>query len=215
MKDLLYKEFKLALHPSIFIYLLFGMLLLIPSWLYFIAFGYIYIAFFNTFTIGRANQDIFFTVSLPIPKRDMVRARILSITIIELLQIGFAVPFVFLNNKIYPAGNMIGIDVNFAFLGCVFIMYAIFNAIFFPMFFKTAYKAGIPIFLGVLVSSLFAVAVEFGVQIVPVLKTSLDTLNAGYLANQLYVLIAGIVIFALATWLAGKKSAKNFEKVDL
>lgn len=198
-----------------FIFLLFGMLLLIPSWLYFIAFGYIFIAFFNTFTIGRANQDIFFTVCLPIPKKDVVRARVLSISLMEVLQIVIAIPFVLLNNRLYPNGNIIAMDVNFAFMGCVFIMYAIFNAIFFPMFFKTAYKAGVPIFLGVLVSSVFAMAVEFGVQSVPALKASLDTLNAAYMIDQLYVLIAGIAVFVLATWLAYKKSAKYFEKVDL
>jgi ABC-2 type transport system permease protein len=215
MKDLLYKEFKLALHPSIFIYLFFGALLLIPSWMYFIAFGYIFIGFFNMFTAGRANQDIFFTVCLPIQKRDMVRARIISITLMELLQIAFAIPFAFINNNLYPDGNFIAMDVNSAFFGCVFILYAIFNIVFFPAFFKTAYKAGVPCFLGVLALSVFAVAVEFAVQIIPVLKTNLDTLNAAYMTSQLYVLIAGIAVFAFATWLAYKKSVKNFEKVDL
>ena len=215
MKDLLYKEFKLALHPSMFIFIFFGILLLIPAWMYFIAFGYIFIGFFNTFTLGRANQDIFFTVCLPIPKRDVVRARILSITLMELLQIVFAIPFALINNRMYPEGNIIAMDVNAAFFGFVFVLYAIFNAIFFPMFFKTAYKAGVPCVLGVLGSTAFAIAVEFAIQIVPAFKTSLDNLNAAYTANQLFVLIAGIAVFALATWLAYKKSAKNFEKVDL
>ena len=39
MNNLLYKEFRLGIHPSIYIFLSFGVLLLIPSWPFFIAFG--------------------------------------------------------------------------------------------------------------------------------------------------------------------------------
>jgi ABC-2 type transport system permease protein len=214
MKDLLYKEFKLTWHPTMFIFLFFGTFLLIPSWPYFIAFGYIFMAFMNTFFTGRANQDIFFTASLPVRKRDTVRARVYTIAVVELLQIAIAIPFAILSNSIYH-GNMAGMNPNFAFFGFVLVMYAIFNAVFLPMFFKTAYKVGLPVVLAVLAVSIFIGVVEFLVHTVPLLETNVNALGANHLESQLPVLIAGIVIFALITWLAYLKAAKNFEKVDL
>jgi hypothetical protein len=154
-------------------------------------------------------------VSLPVRKRDTVRARVYAITVIELLQIIAAIPFAVLNNMIYTKGNMAGMNTNFAFFGFVFVMYAIFNVIFLPGFYKTAYKVGVPLILAVIAVSVYVVAVNVAVEVVPILKTNLDALGAGHLMSQLPVLFAGIVIFALVTVLAYKISADRFEKVDL
>jgi len=215
MKNLLYKEFKLAWQPAMFLFLLFGALLLIPSWPFFIAFGYLFIAFNSMFFVSRANQDVFFTVSLPVRKRDAVRAKVYTVAVIELLQIIVAIPFALLNGMINTTGNMAGMNLNFAFFGFVFIMYAIFNVIFLPRFYKTAYKVGGPMLLAVIVVLLFIGAVESAVHLIPFMKIHLDFLGTSHLVSQLIVLIAGIGIFALVTSLAYLRSAKNFEKVDL
>lgn len=215
MKNLLYKELKLAVHPSILIFPFIGMLLLIPAYPYFVAFVYTFIGFGNLFMMGKTNQDIFFTVSLPIRKKDAVTARFYTIAAIELLQIAVAIPFAIISSIINPQGNAVGIDANFALFGFVFIMYAIFNAVFLPLFYKTAYKIAMPLFLAIAPVSVFIVGVEIAVQTVPFLKNSLDTPQAGRMIPQLLVLIAGILIFVLANVLACKKAARNFDKVDL
>jgi ABC-2 type transport system permease protein len=214
MKNLFFKEFKLAIHPAFFIFLLSGVLLLIPSWPYFIAFGYIFIAFMNTFQLGRSNQDILFTVSLPVRKRDTVRARFYAIAAIELLQIVTAIPFAIISSTIYIHGNPV-MNPNVAFFGFVFVMYAIFNAILLPMFYKTAYKVGLPVSLAVLAALVYMGAVVFAVHAIPFCKINLDVLGANNLTSQLSVLIAGVVISALIMVLAYKKAARNFEKIDL
>lgn len=215
MRDLFYKEFKLAIHPSIFIFLLFGFLLLIPSWPYFIAFGYIFISFMNTFFIGRSNQDVFFTASLPVRKKDIVRARFSAIATAEVLQIIVAIPFAYLNTIINPYGNQAGMNPNIAFFGLVFVMYAIFNVIFLPWFYKTAYKVGVPMLVAVLATLVFVGIVEFTVHVIPFLMTNINAFGTNQLASQFVVLITGILIFILATGLASVKAVKNFEKVDL
>ena len=150
MKNLLYKEFRLALHPSFYIFFLFGVLLLIPNWPFFIAFGYLFLAFMNMFFIARANQDIFFTASLPVRKKDMVRARVLTLALMELLQIVVAIPFAVLHNRLYLQENLAGMNVNIAFFGLVLIMYAVFNLVFLPMFYRNAYRAGLSMVVAVL-----------------------------------------------------------------
>ncbi len=215
MKNLLYKEFKLAVHPSMFIFLLCGSFLLIPSWPYFIAFGYLFIGFMNTFFLDRANRDVFFTACLPVRKIDTVRAKVCVIAAFELLQVVVAVPFAFLNSRINPHGNAAGMNPNVAFFGCVLMMYAVFNAAFIPKHYKTAYKIGGPMLWGILAVLAFDGAVEFAVHAVPWLNMNMNAFGAARLPNQLLVLTAGIILFALATWLAAKKASRNFEKVDL
>ncbi|MDD5017226.1 MAG: ABC-2 transporter permease [Eubacteriales bacterium] len=215
MKNLLIKEFKLALNPGTYFYLACSAMLLIPSYPYFVAFIYTFIGFITVFILNRENKDILFTASLPIRKRDTVKARISTIAIIELMQIATAVPFAVIRGLINPEGNAGGIDANPALFGFVFVMYALFNTIYFPMFYKTAYKVAWPLIISCSAVTVYIFAVEIAVQSVPVLKTYLDTLDAGYAVTQLLVLIAGIAVFVLSAVFAFKKAAKRFEKVDL
>jgi ABC-2 type transport system permease protein len=215
MRNLLYKEFRLALHPSMFIYLACSALLLIPSWPFFVAFVYLVMGFMTMFFTARSNQDIFFTACLPIRKRDAVFARVYSVASFELMQIIAAIPFAYLNTLINPHGNGAGMNPNFAFFGFVLIMFAIFNSILFPWFYKTAYKVGTPLIFAILGFMLFGGIVETVVHTVPVLTVNLNAFGAGHLGSQLIVLLSGIAIFFGLTWLAAKQAAKRFEKVDL
>ena len=215
MKNLLYKEFRLVISPLFFLTVLFGALLLVPHWPYFVAMLYLY--FFivpNVFTNAKAINDTGFTMMLPIRKRDVVKARVISIATLELAQVVSAVPFAFLSMSFYPYGNIL-IDPNLAYLGCVFIMYGIFNAIFFPMFYKTAYKIGWPAAFAITASVIFASAVEVLVATVPTVNHALDGVSGDALIRQLPVLGVGILFFALLTALAYRRAATNFEKVDL
>jgi ABC-2 type transport system permease protein len=215
MKDLLYKEFRLWWHPAWYIiFPLFGSFLLFPSWPFFIAFDYIFIAFSIVFIAGRGNQDIIFTVSLPVRKRETVLSRVCFMAIIELFQIIVAFPFAIINNEVYLKGNMAGMNTNFAFFGFVLIMYGIFNVIFLPGFYKTAYKM-ISILPAIAVVIIYIVTVNIAVLSVPVMQTNLDGLGASHLASQLSVLMAGIVFFTLLTLVAYRISANRFEKLDL
>ncbi len=215
MKNLLYKEFRLVINPLYFLTVLFGALLLIPQWPYFIAMLYLF--FFvvpNVFTNAKAINDTGFTMMLPIRKREVVKARVISVATLELAQVVSAVPFAFLNMSLYPHGNML-IDANLAYIGCVFMMYGIFNAIFFPMFYKTAYKLGWPLAIATTASFLFASAVEVLTAAVPAVNHVLDGISGDALIRQLPVLGAGILLYALLTALAYQKSVAKFEKVDL
>ena len=216
MKNLLYKEFKLGIHPSMFFFMFFGVLLLIPSWPYFIAFGYIFIAFSNIYVMGRSNDDIFFTACLPVRKRDTVKARVYSSAAFELIQLVLAIPFAVINTTlINTQGNAAGMNINFAFFGCVLIMYGLFNVILIPGFYKTAYKVGVPVLLAITAALIFAGAVEAAVHLVPALGATVNAFGTGSIGSQLAVLAAGFVIFFGLTWISYRKGAANFEKVDL
>ncbi len=215
MKNLLYKEFRLVIHPMYFLVALTAALLLIPQWPYFIAMMYIFfITMPNLFSGGKAQNDIGFTVMLPVRKGDVVRARVLSVVVLELIQIALSAVFAMLNLTLYRVENFL-LDPNIAFFGLTFIMYGLFNVIFFPMFYKSAQKIGMPTLTAVIAIILYAVAVEIAVPLLPEVKYVLDGINGDALVRQLLVLAAGIAVFALLTWLACRVSVKRFEKVDL
>ncbi|MBA4383862.1 MAG: hypothetical protein C0410_03940 [Anaerolinea sp.] len=217
MKALLYKEFKLALHPTTYLFMAIGAMLMIPSYPYYVAFVYTCLGIFFIFLNARENKDIFYTVSLPIRKSDAVKSRVITVAIIELLQLAIGIPFAIIGARINPnpTGNLAGIEANMAFFGLVLIMYAIFNSIYLPGFYKTAQKIGGPLVIASIAITVYVVAVEVAVQMIPFLKTHLDTSNPAMGMYQLPVLIAGVLIFGLSLWLTYRSSAVNFEKVDL
>lgn len=215
MKNLLYKEFKLATHPTTFIFLLFGLMILIPAYPYYVEFFYTAMSIFFIFLTGRENKDIFYTVTLPIRKRDAVKARCWMVAIIELVQIILSVPFAMISAAINHQGNLAGIDANAAFFGLVFLTFALFNIIFIPMFYKTACKVGTAFIAGSIAIGLYILAAESLVWIPSPLKTYLDTTAPGTTMKQLPILLAGIAVWTMTMFIVYKKAAANFEKVDL
>jgi len=215
MKNLLYKEIKLSVHPTCYLFLALATMLLIPNYPYYVAFFYLTLGIFFTFLNGNTNNDVFFTALLPIRKRDAVNARFYTVVIFELLQVVVAVPFAILRKVILPAENLAGMEANAALFGLVFIMFGLFNATFLPMFYRTAYKTGVPFLVSCAAMTLFAGAAEAAINLVPGWKEVLDTMNPAYLPQQAVVLVVGVVIFTLLTILAYARSAKKFEGLDL
>jgi hypothetical protein len=215
MTTLLYKEFKLAKHPTMFMFLFLGAILLAPSYPYFVAFIYTCLSIFLIFLTGRENHDVLYTALLPVKKRDAVKARLGMVVLFELAQTIISVPFAVLSVAINPAGNAAGIEINPAFYGLVLVMFALFHLVFFTLFYKTADKVGIAFFWGATAITVYIGLVETLVAIVPALNTYLDTNDPAMITAQLPVLFAGIILYALLTLLTYKIAARRFERVDL
>ena len=215
MNNLLYKELRLVIHPLFYLTVLFGALILIPNWVYFVALMYVlFVAFPNIFMNVKAQNDTGFSVLMPVRKRDVVKARVLSMSILEIAQVLVAAIFVAIGVSINPKGNFL-IDANLAFLGCGLVMYGLFNFIFFPMFYKTCHKIGIPLLVALCVVFVFASIIEVLVVMVPAVAKVLDGVNSSALVSQIPVLAAGIALFVALTWLSYRRAAKNFEEIDL
>lgn len=211
MKNLLYKEFRLAIHPSVYIFFVLTALLLVPSYPYYVSFFYLMLGIFLTFKTNRAENDIFYSALLP------VRARVLTVALLELSNILIAIPFAVLSAKINPAGgNNAGIEPNVAFFGLSFLMYGGFNLIFFPVFYKTGRSEGKAFLWGGVFTFLYIIVAESLAQYIPSpVSAYLDTLEKSAQLRQLPVLFAGIALWAAFTLLSAKISAERFEKVDL
>jgi hypothetical protein len=215
MKNLLYKELKLAAHPTTYLFLSFSAMMMIPSYPYYVQFMYICMSIFFVFLVGRENRDVFYTAMLPVRKSDVVKARCSMIAIIELVQILLSIPFALLSIRLFPAGNQAGIDANLALYGFIFGFFAVFNIIFIPVFYRTAYNVGIAFLLSGAAIVLYYLVVESFVWIPSPLRDFFNTTDPAMMIKHLPILLAGIVLWLLTWVLAYRRGAANFEKVDL
>lgn len=93
MKNLVYKEFRLASHPTNYIFLSFAFMLLIPNYPYLVSFFYTTLGIFFMCLSSRENHDLEYSLNLPVRKRGLVGARILTVCVFELLTIVATIPF--------------------------------------------------------------------------------------------------------------------------
>ncbi|CAI6077091.1 ABC-2 transporter permease [Cohnella sp. JJ-181] len=215
MYNLVKKDFKLGVHPMYLLMpVLTGALMLVPGWIYFLVLLYFcWITIPNMFGGFRAQNDLMFTTMLPVTKPDMVKARVTVIVSLELLHIALAVLFGIVNRFLYPNLEYYFFAPSIGFLGLCFAMLAIFNAIFIPMYYKTAYHFGRAAYTSIGFAMLFAGCAQWaGVQS-PVL---FDLFNGdGHLAQHILILIAGIALFAGCTLIAYRAAVKRFLQVEI
>lgn len=213
MFNLLYKELRLAAHPNLFIFMSLGALVLVPAYPYGMIFMFGCLGPYISFLYSRETNDIYYTALLPVKKSDVVKSKCALMAFSQLVQLLISLPFAFLRTSFLPEGNIVGIEANAAFYGFGLMIYSIFNLIFLPIFFKTAQKVG-KAFLLAGIPTLLAIIMMESIVHFPNLEW-LDSVAKTDIIKQLPILIIGAAAYALVMMFAYKKSASNFEKVDL
>ena len=213
MFDLLQKELRLAVHPSMYIFVCLGALVLIPAYPYGVVFFFAMLGIFQSMMYARETRDIYFTALLPVRKRDAVKAKLLLASFAQLTQLLLSVPFAFLRTLYLPEGNPVGIEANAAYYGFGLMIFGIFNLVFFTQFFKTAYKAGVAFLTALIPCTLCIFAMEASVHF-PGLGW-LDGTDGASLARQAPILLAGIAVYAGTWYWTFRAASKRFEQVDL
>ncbi|WP_409343623.1 ABC-2 transporter permease [Paenibacillus sp. MBLB4367] len=217
MVNLVMKDLKLGLNPLFFAFpLVIGALMLVPGWLYFLVPLYFcWITIPNTFAGFKTQNDLMFTAMMPVTKKDMVKARVTVIVILELLHVVIAMIYGMITIRLYPHLPYYFFAPHMGFWGLCFVMLAIFNMVFISMYYKTAYKYGGATTASITAAMLFAgVAQWLGIQNSFVSDTFNGT-GAHNTALQISILIAGIVIFIAFTMIAYWIGVKRFLKVEI
>ncbi|MBB6731497.1 ABC-2 transporter permease [Cohnella zeiphila] len=219
MYNLVIKDLKLGINRMFFVFpALLGLLMLIPSWIYFLVPMYFYwITVPNMFNNFKTQNDMMFTSMMPVTKKDMVKARVAVIVILEILHIGFAAIFGVIHDLVYANLN-IGYQFfapSMGFWGLCLVMMAIFNIILIPMYYKTAYKFSVPLILATAAAMIYAGIVQWvGIEN----KSMSDIFNvtiAEHIGLHASILAAGIVLFAAFTLTAYRIAVQRFLKVEL
>lgn len=213
MFNLLKKEFKINIHPVYLVVpILFGLLMFIPYWIYSIVFFYYFwITVPNMFGAYNQQRDLIFTQMLPVRRADIVKSRILATVLIQLLHIFFAVIFGIINVALYGPINYFALDINAALFGIAFILYGGFNIVFLPKYFKTGYRYGKALLFASVYSIMFATALDLLNGFLPEVNMVLE--GSDYALYQYLILVGGILIYALLTFIATKLSIKHFDEL--
>ena len=122
MKQLLYKEWRLALHPATAAFWALSAMVLIPGYPYGVIFFYAALGLFFVCLTGRENRDLHYTLTLPVCKGDLVRARIWFAVQAELIQLALTIPFMALRNALHILPNPVGMDANIALVAVGFVL---------------------------------------------------------------------------------------------
>jgi len=217
MKNLLYKELRLATPLITFCFLGFTVMTFIPGYpilcgAFFVCFG-----LFQSYQLGREDHDILYTVLLPVKKADVVKAKYGMAVALEMAAFGLftlftAIRMIFLaENEVYRANALMG--ANGVFLAFVLLIFGAFNVIFIGGFFKTAHAYGKPFVLFV-IANFGLIALAETLHHLPGLgwMNALDFSGAG---QQLPILLAAGAGYGAATAVSCKVSQKRFEKLEV
>lgn len=215
MKNLLKKEIMLTMHPTAVLFLCLSALLIVPNYPYYVTFFYTGLAIFFTCLNGRENNDVFYTMTLPVAKKDIVKARFIFIIVLEILQVLIAIPFAIIRQNIGLPGNAVGMDANIALFGFSFVLLGIFNVVFFGIYYKDVKKVGKPFAISSVITFIYICIAETCAHVVPFVRDHLDTSDNMYITEKLIVLIIGFIIYVILTAFIYKKSQKNFEVYDI
>ncbi|QDP38941.1 ABC-2 transporter permease [Radiobacillus deserti] len=217
MYNLVIKDLKLGINPWFLVLPFFiGAFMLIPNWIYFLVLQYFFwVSVPNIFAQFKAQNDLVFTTTLPVSRKDMVKARVTVIVILELLHLVIAMIFGLFTIQLYPDIIYSFFAPHMGFWGLCFVMLAIFNIIFIPMFYKTAYKYGSAATASITATLLYFLGVQWlGTQNSFVYET-FNGSGADHVALQISILLAGIVIFIVFTIVACSIAIKRFGRLDI
>lgn len=215
LKQLLRKEFRLALHPVNVIFLALSAMLLIPNYPYYVVFFYTSLGLFFACLTARENHDVEYAMLLPVSRRQVVRARLLFALAVEGAQLLACVPFAILSQRINRIGNLVGMDANIAFFGLSLVVLGVFNAVFFTLYFRNPARVGVSFVISSVVEAGVIVALELMTHKVLFFRRYLDTRDTVYLPQKLLTLLVCALLFAALNALACALSERAFEKVDL
>ncbi len=216
MKALLQKEFTLSLHPMAIVFLCFAALVFVPNYPYEVIFFFSGLSVYFICMTARENGDLLFTCSLPVTKRSVALARILTAVILQCALLIFTALCIGVKQIVYPRELLVNLaanSANLAFCGFGGLLLGTFNLVFFPLYYRDPNRVGIPF--------LIATAVQFGlIALMIILRhmpfyAPLTVPDPTGWGAKLTVLLCGLTLYAAMTFSAARLSLRTFERVDL
>ena len=217
MLNLIKKEIALCMHPTAFIFLFFAVLVFVPNYPYEVIFFFSCLSVFFCCMMGRENGDIAFSCALPVKKEHIPIAKMVVVFGLQgiiLLFVGIAGA---VKGAVLPAEqyvNQAGISANLALVGNGAVLLGVFNLIFFPRYFRSPDKIGVPFVIGAVIVFLLIgvfIALRWATPLYSVTLNGLNSVNSGAKASAL---IIGMAIYTIMSAISCKLSMKHFQRHD-
>ncbi len=217
MRNVLRKEMRLSASVLSYLFILFGLMFLLPGYPVLCGAFFVALGLFQSFQTAREANDIVFSALLPIAKRDVVKGKYLFVCLIEgcaFLLMALAVLLrmtVFSQSVVYRHNALM--NANPFALGMACVIFGLFNRIFVGGFFRTAYRFARP-FVTFIVAAFLVVFAAEALHHIPGLE-ALNAFGTEHPALQAALLASGILLFLLLTGLSCRKACRDFENIDL
>ena len=216
MKALLYKERRLASSPLSWLFVLFSGMTLLPGYPILTGALFVCLGLFYSFHGALENNDIFFSLMLPVEKADIVRVKFIFCWRIEAAAFGImavltALRLTLLRDFAFYLSNVL-MPANPVYLGFVLLLFGAFHLLFLAGFFKTCRSAGRP-FCRFLIAALLLVSLGESLHHIPPLSVLAET-GVRALLIQIAVFVFSAILCVLSSRLALKKSLKRFESIE-
>ena len=217
---------RLSMHPICYIFIaLFPLMILIPS--YPLGIGFIYVLtcypiLFLGANKGQQSNDLLYSTLLPVRKKDIVLAKILTVIFMQ-------VAFILIMSALYPVARMIndaiiansenpekntipGLGLNSYVLVLAFAVvgYAIADIIFFPIYYKHGKSIVMSTLFTILGFVIYIGVVTIGLPFVP----GLGILNNLHIGIQFAILAGAIMLSFVLHIFVYRISSKRLEMVD-
>ena len=213
---MLMKEWKLCMHPMGYIMLLCSALILVPGYPYTVSCFYMGLAFFFICLTARENHDAAYTLTLPVSRADAVKARILFCCVLEAVDLVLIILFILLKNYVVGGGpNPAGLDAGLALVGSALVTYAVFNMIFFPIYYRDINKPGKAFAVAAAAVFAWIVFEAVATYAVPFFRDTLDRPDPAYMREKALFTLGGLALYLAGTAWSVLQSTKKFEAVDL
>ena len=227
MKALLYKEFRLAMHPMCYVFVfLFPLLSLIPKFPLGVGFIYLltsYPILFLGANKGQQSNDLLYSTLLPVRKKDIVKARIVTVSIMHFVYMAVMaalIPLVMLLQKAMATNggdtSNVGITADgfVSLLGIALIGFALADLIFFPIYYRHGKSIVTSTLLTIIGFVIFMGIFTIMIPLIPAFsgyKTFLCDSGLGY---QFIVFGAALVLYVALHLLVYRICSRELERVD-
>ena len=217
---LIFKDMKLLLQPVvIFFFVLSAGMCFIPSYPRQVIFFYVLVSLMQVFNYALQGRDHEFSGLLPVTKRESVLARVLLISIVELLLLIFIAPFALVVvPSVIPSEilvNHAGMNLNLTLFAIVLIGYSVFNLILITGGYKKQFKVNLRGFFALMSYMLVTLTLELLIGVLKRGGTFLNGTSGADMLGQLPILLGGLAFFALMNMLVYAIAARSYERAEI
>ena len=111
--------------------------------------------------------------------------------------------------------NPAGLDAGLALIGDALITFALFNLLFFPVFYKDINKPGKAFLFASIAVFAWIIFSTVATYTVPFFRDTLDQPDPANMRDKALFTLGGLALYVAGTLLAERRSVKNFENLDL
>ena len=198
MKNLILKDLKLSVHPTIAIYAaVAGGLMFVPAYPRSMALLYSIIGIFMIFQCDLQNHDRTFCCLLPVTKKQIVKSRVLSVILIQLGLMLISVPCAVAAHTILKN------------------IYAVSNRIMIPNGYRKNFKTLWSFFGSLAAYILISGTAELMIAVTAGDNGLLNGTASSDIMRQLPLLAVAVIFYGIVNVRTYKVAARNFERAEI